>query len=194
MASNAIRRARMDEKECKAPSTQAGEFVREEIEHVREGVHGARNTKQAIAIALSKARRAGVQLPPPKKATVSAKVRRQAERDAQKGAARKPVRPSRTRSRAVLQALQHEGRGSASRSQLSRQARARARRRGCLPASALRLTATQRGARAGALPAGLRLNDGVGTCSNVQKSKGEILKLEVNEWIARVGSQDKGNG
>lgn len=149
MASNAIRCARMDEKECKAPSTQAGEFVREEIEHVREGVHGARNTKQAIAIALSKARRAGVQLPPPKKATVSAKVRRQAERDAQKGAARKPVRPSRTRSRAVLQALQHEGHGSASRSQLSRQARARARRRGPQARRRSAVTAVQTKVRKG---------------------------------------------
>jgi hypothetical protein len=128
--SDVVRRAREDAKKGKAPSTQAGEFVREEIEHVREGVHGARSIKQAIAIGLSKARRAGVKLSPPKKGTVSAKVRRQAERDSRKGARRKHARPSRTRSRAVLRALQRESRTSASRSQLSRQAKASARRRG----------------------------------------------------------------
>ncbi len=67
-----IERARKDEREGKAPSTQAGEFVREEIDHVREGKHGARSVKQAIAIGLSKARRAGVKLPPPRKGSVSA--------------------------------------------------------------------------------------------------------------------------
>jgi hypothetical protein len=61
-----LERAKKDKREGKSPSTQAGEFVREEIEHVREGKHGARSTKQAIAIGLSKARRAGVDLPPPK--------------------------------------------------------------------------------------------------------------------------------
>ena len=78
-----LERAEEDKKEGKAPSTQAGEFVREEIEHVREGKHGARSTKQAIAIGLSKARRAGVDLPPPKKG--SKKTRKQAARDVQKG-------------------------------------------------------------------------------------------------------------
>src|SRR5437868_2964530 len=66
-----IERAKKDKNEGKSPSTQAGEFVHEEIEHVREGKHGARSTQQAIAIGLSKARRAGVELPPPKKGTVS---------------------------------------------------------------------------------------------------------------------------
>src|SRR5215471_5470715 len=80
-----IERAREDEKEGKAPSTQAGEFVREEIEHIREGKHGARSTKQAIAIGLSKARRAGVKLPPPKEGKSSANTRRQASRDYAKG-------------------------------------------------------------------------------------------------------------
>ena len=79
-------RARKDARQGKSPSTQAGEFVREEIEHVREGKHGARSAKQAIAIGLSKARRAGVKLPPPKKgAAVSARTRRQAARDYSKG-------------------------------------------------------------------------------------------------------------
>src|SRR5216683_2515625 len=75
-----LERAAEDKREGKAPSTQAGEFVREEIEHVREGKHGARSTKQAIAIGLSKARRAGVALPPPKRGRVSEKTRRSAER------------------------------------------------------------------------------------------------------------------
>ena len=81
-----IERAKEDAREGKAPSTQAGEFVREEIHHVREGKHGARSTKQAIAIGLSKARRAGVKLPPPKKGTASASTRRQAARDTAKAA------------------------------------------------------------------------------------------------------------
>ena len=74
-------RARKDKQEGKSPSTQAGEFVHEEIEHIREGRHGARSTEQAIAIGLSKARRAGVKLPPPKRGTVSEEVREQAGRD-----------------------------------------------------------------------------------------------------------------
>src|SRR6185503_16760183 len=78
-----LERARKDRREGKAPSTQAGEFVHEEIEHVREGKHGARSTKQAIAIGLSKARRAGVELPPPKKG--SKKIKEQSKRDLRKG-------------------------------------------------------------------------------------------------------------
>jgi hypothetical protein len=128
--SDVIRRAREDAEKGKSPSTQAGEFVREEIEHVREGVHGARNIKQAIAIGLSKARRAGVKLPLPKKGTASAKIRRQAERDTKKGARHKQVRPSPTRSRSVLRALKRESYTTASRSELSKQTEATARRRG----------------------------------------------------------------
>ena len=75
-----IERAEQDKREGKAPSTQAGEFIREEMHHIREGKHGARSTKQAIAIGLSKARRAGVKLPPPGKGTVSEKTRKSAER------------------------------------------------------------------------------------------------------------------
>src|SRR4026207_2510306 len=80
-----IERARKDAREGESPSTQAGEFVHEEIEHIREGKHGARSTEQAIVIGLSKARRAGVKLPPPKKGTVSREVRKQAERDLERG-------------------------------------------------------------------------------------------------------------
>src|SRR5215210_3110403 len=80
-----IERARQAKREGKAPSTQAGEFVKETIEHIRKGKHGARSAKQAIAIGLSKARRAGVKLPPPKKGKTSERTRHSAELDYQKG-------------------------------------------------------------------------------------------------------------
>src|SRR5713226_2885394 len=124
-----IRKARKDKREGKAPSTQAGEFVREEIEHVRRGKHGARSTKQAIAIGLSKARRAGVKLPPPKKGKTSARTRKQATRDYRRGQSGRSGTASAKRSRAVLRALRREGHRAASKKALSSQAR-RARRRG----------------------------------------------------------------
>jgi len=120
-----LARAQEDKREGKAPSTQAGEFVREEIEHVREGKHGARSTKQAIAIGLSKARRAGVKLKPPKKG--SKKTKKQAARDVKKGKS-KSTKTSAKRSRATLQALKKEGRSAASKKALSRQARTAARK------------------------------------------------------------------
>jgi Family of unknown function (DUF6496) len=126
----AIERAREDAREGKSPSTQAGEFVHEEIEHVREGKHGARSPKQAIAIGLSKARRAGIKLPPPRKGSVAAKTRRQAARDSKRGRSGRSRRPSRTRSRATLGALRRESKGTTSRTALSRQGRSSARRRG----------------------------------------------------------------
>jgi uncharacterized protein DUF6496 len=118
-------RVEKDRREGKAPSTQAGEFVREEIEHVREGKHGARSSRQAIAIGLSKARRAGVELPPPREGTVSRRTRRQAVRDARAGARAVSSR----RSRAALRALTREGRAAASRNAFSRQGRTAAARR-----------------------------------------------------------------
>ena len=123
-----LKRAAEDEREGKAPSTQAGEFVKEEMEHVRRGKHGARNTKQAIAIGLSKARRAGVNLKPPKKGTTSAKTRKSAESAYRKGQSGKK-KTSRKRSRAVEGALQREGHSAASRKNLSRQAKSAARKR-----------------------------------------------------------------
>src|SRR5689334_5295349 len=93
-----IERARQDAREGKAPSTQAGEFVREEMEHIREGKHGARSTKQAIAIGLSKARRAGVKLKPPKPGEASERTRKQAKRDTRKGQTRSASKPSAKRS------------------------------------------------------------------------------------------------
>jgi Family of unknown function (DUF6496) len=122
-----LERAHEDAAEGKSPSTQAGEFVREEIEHVREGKHGARSTKQAIAIGLSKARRAGVKLPLPGSST-SKQTRRKARQDSK--AAAKPHKPSPKRSRAVTKALKREQRSSASPRALSRQAHQAAASRG----------------------------------------------------------------
>jgi len=132
----AIERAREDEREGKAPSTQAGEFVREEMEHIREGEHGARSPQQAIAIGLSKARRAGVKLPPPKRGQAPTRTRKQAKRDlrrARKGTRRKP---SARRARATKRALKREGHSAASRKALSRQTRSAARRRSARSRSA----------------------------------------------------------
>jgi Family of unknown function (DUF6496) len=123
-----LERAREDRREGKSPSTQAGEFVKEEIEHIREGKHGARSTKQAIAIGLSKARRAGVELPPPESGSTSAETREQAKRDLKKGQKR-TTKKSAKRSRATLAALKREGRSAASKTALSRQARTAAKRR-----------------------------------------------------------------
>ena len=128
-----IERAHKDAREGKSASTQAGEFVREEMHHIREGKHGARSTKQAIAIGLSKARRAGVRLPA-KKGT-SARTRAQAKRDLAKG--RRPRRKtSRTRARAVTGALKREGRTAASRRALAKQAHSSAKRRSAAQRSA----------------------------------------------------------
>jgi hypothetical protein len=124
-----MERVRRDKRQGKSASTQAGEFVREEIHHVREGKHGARSAKQAIAIGLSKARLAGVKLRAPQKGSSSKKVRSHAQRDLAKGRARHRE-TSRTRSRGVLSALRRESRSSASKLALSRQTRAAARRRG----------------------------------------------------------------
>src|SRR5436190_13419513 len=124
-----IERARRDKRAGKAPTTQAGEFVREEIEHVRQGKHGARSTKQAIAIGLSKARRAGVRLKPPRKGQASARTRKSAERAYRAGQHRTRTRPSARRSRATSRALKREPRGSVSKQALSKQARSTAARR-----------------------------------------------------------------
>lgn len=124
-----IKRARKDKREGKSPSTQAGEFVREEMDHIREGKHGAASAKQAIAIGLSKARRAGVKLPPPKKGASSKRVRKQAKRDLQKGQSSSRTTPSKSRSRASKKALKKQPRSAASHRALSRQAHAAARKR-----------------------------------------------------------------
>jgi hypothetical protein len=126
-----LQRAEEDKREGKAPSTQAGEFVKEEMDHIREGKHGAASTKQAIAIGLSKARRAGVDLPPPKKGRTSEKTRKSAESAYRAGhsSARKK-KPSGKRSRATENALKRQPRKTASKKSLSSQAHQAANRRG----------------------------------------------------------------
>jgi len=123
-----LERAAKDKRAGKAPSTQAGEFVREEMDHVREGKHGARSTKQAIAIGLSKARRAGVDLPPPKKGETSEKTRTGARRAVAAGK-RGDTDVSTKRSRATTKALKREPHAAASKKALATHARAAARRK-----------------------------------------------------------------
>ena len=125
-----VERAREDAREGKSASTQAGEFVREEMHHVREGKHGAASAKQAIAIGLSKARRAGVKLQAPRKGKASARTTKQAKRDYRRGQSNSRRKPSATRSRATTEALKEGGHTAASHRSLSRQARASAKKRG----------------------------------------------------------------
>jgi len=124
-----LERAREDAREGKSPSTQAGEFVREEIDHIREGKHGAASAKQAIAIGLSEARRAGVKLPPPKAGTTSPQVRKKAERDIEVGQSGTKKKTSAKRSKAVENALKKKGHAAASHAALSRQAKQAAAKR-----------------------------------------------------------------
>jgi hypothetical protein len=124
-----LRKARRDARAGKSPSTQAGEFVREEIDEIRAGKHGARSAKQAIAIGLSKARRAGVDLPPPKRGSTSEATRRNAQRAYEAGHSGHAKKPNPKRSRATLRALRREGSAAVTPSALSRQAREQARTR-----------------------------------------------------------------
>src|SRR5436190_13888964 len=134
MPEEAEERAREDERQGKSPSTQAGEFVREEMEHIREGEHGARSPEQAIAIGLSKARRAGVKLPPPKRA--KSRTKSQAKRDLAKGRSGRRKKPATRRSRATKRALRRESRRSASKRALSKHGRRVANRRSARSRSA----------------------------------------------------------
>ena len=124
-----LERARKAKREGKSPSTQAGEFVHEEIEHIREGKHGARSAKQAIAIGLSKARRAGVALKPPPKGRTSERTRKSAAAAYRAGHAKHPHAPSPRRARAGTAQLKGESKRAASHEALSRQARSAAKRR-----------------------------------------------------------------
>ena len=125
-----LERAREDAREGKSPSTQAGEFVREEMHHIREGKHGAASTKQAIAIGLSKARRAGVKLGTPRGKNVSAATKQKAAGDSRRGQSDSGKSVSRQRSRATSNALKREGHSAASKKALSRHAKSTARKRG----------------------------------------------------------------
>src|SRR5687768_3551180 len=124
-----IERARKDKREGKSASTQAGEFVREEIHHIREGKHGARSTEQAIAIGLSKARRSGVKLGAPKRGQARASTRKQAKRDLRKGSKGRRTATSPRRARASMKALKRAGRSAASKTALARHAKRVGRRR-----------------------------------------------------------------
>lgn len=139
-----LERARRDKQEGKAPTTQAGEFIREEFHHIREGKHGARSAQQAIAIGLSKARRSGVELKPPAEGQASQSTREKAERDFERGHGRAPVRRATPRRRAAAaSALQREGRASGSKTAIARQSRRAASRR----SKAQRGAAAKRAAR-----------------------------------------------
>lgn len=142
-ARRAIKRAKADKRAGKSASTQAGEFVREEIKTIRRGTHGARSAKQAIAIGLSEARRAGVDLPPPKKGSTKRKTRKSAEYAYEAGQGKRKPRRKKRVSRAVKKVLKSEPRRSASPRALSRQAKSAAKKRG--PAS--RSAAAKKAAR-----------------------------------------------
>lgn len=163
-----IERARRDKREGKAPTTQAGEFVREEIEHIREGKHGARSAAQAIAIGLSKARRAGVALPPPEKGEASEKTRRSAQRALKAGETEPNAKVSPKRSRAITTALQREGQAAASETALARQARVAARER----------TASERSAAA----------------RKAVRTKGPAERSEAAQKAARTRARHKAGG
>src|SRR6478736_3221568 len=141
-----LERAEQDKREGKSPGTQAGEFVREEIHHIREGKHGAKAAKQAVAIGLAKARRAGVDLPPPTGGSVSEKTRKSAARDSKRGHSRKKKAVSARRSRSSEAALKREPRSAASHKALSRQAKsaARTRKKSATTATQSRRTQTRR--------------------------------------------------
>ena len=143
-----LARVRADRRQGKAASTQAGEFIKEEMDHIREGVHGARSTKQAIAIGLSKARRAGVNLPPPKKGNASAATQKQAARDLARGH-EASAHTSSKRSRATLKALKREGSEAASPGALARQARTAATSRSRAERSAMAKKASRTKGAAG---------------------------------------------
>jgi hypothetical protein len=129
-----IKRAQRDKRQGKSASTQAGEFVHDEIKKIRKGEHGARSAKQAIAIGLSEARRAGVDLKPPKKGTTSERTRKNAEREYEKGQKHEPI--SRKRSRARVKALKREPTSTVSHDALSKQARTAAKKRSASSRSA----------------------------------------------------------
>lgn len=125
------KKAQEDLLDGKSPTTAAGEFVHEEIEHLQEGKHGARSPQQAIAIGLSKARRAGIPLKPPAKGKTSPSTRHKAERDYEKGQKDPQTSEEGTtkRGRARMEAMKREPKSSASHSALSRQAKSAARKR-----------------------------------------------------------------
>jgi uncharacterized protein DUF6496 len=124
-----IKRARRDKQEGKSASTQAGEFVREEIDKIRRGEHGAFSTKQAIAIGLSEARRAGVDLPPPKRGQTTERTRKSAEYAYEAGQGERKTKRRPRVARAVSQALKRAPCSTVSQEALSPQAHSAASNR-----------------------------------------------------------------
>ena len=149
-----IEKARKDKREGKSPSTQASEFVHEEIDKIRRGEHGARSTKQAIAIGLSEARRAGVDQPPPKRGRATDRTRKGAEYANEAGQGERKTKRRPRVSRGVLRALKREPRGSASHAALSRQARSSASQRTAAQRSAAARKAARTKGAAGRSAAG----------------------------------------
>lgn len=144
-----IQKARADKRAGKSPSTQAGEFVKEQMDKIRHGEHGARSARQAVAIGLSEARRAGVDLPPPKKGRTSARTRRSAKYAYEAGQGRRKPRRRPRVSRAVKKVLKSEPRRAASKRALSRQTHSAARRRSAASRSAAARKASRtKGAKA----------------------------------------------
>jgi hypothetical protein len=127
-----IEKAKKDEAEGKSASTQAGEFVHDEIEKVKKGKHGVRSVKQAIAIGLSEARRSGIQLPPPKSG--GAALKKKAKQDEEKARSHKPV--SQKRSRAIIKALKKEPTSTVTHETLSKQSKSAAKKRSASSRSA----------------------------------------------------------
>jgi len=144
-----IERARKDRRQGKAPTTQAGEFVREEIEKIRRGEHGARSPEQAIAIGLSQARRAGVPLRPPRKGQAKERTRRSAEYAYEAGQHKRRIRRRPRVARAVKRALEREPRSTVSPGALSRHAKRAAARRTAADRSAAARKATRTNTRRG---------------------------------------------
>jgi hypothetical protein len=145
-----IQRARNAKRAGKSPSTQASEFVREEIRDIRKGKHGARSAKQAVAIGLSKARRAGVDLPPPEKGETSEKTRQSAKSAYRLGHGGAPKRKTTAKRRqASQQALEREGTAAASHDALSRQAKSAAKKRTAADRSAAAKKAARTKGQAG---------------------------------------------
>jgi hypothetical protein len=151
-AKSTVERAKKDLREGKSPTTAAGAFVHEEIEHVRRGKHGARSAKQAIAIGLSQARRAGIPLPPPAPGKAKEKTRRSAERALQKGQTAPEQKPASRDSRTREEVLKREPKNTVSRKALSAQARSAARRRRTATASATPKKTTAKHASPGHAP------------------------------------------
>ena len=151
-----IAKARKDKREGKSPSTQAGEFVRAEIDRIRRGKHGARSPQQAIAIGLSEARRAGVDLPPPKKGKAKESTRKSAEYAYEAGQGKRKTERRPRVARAAKEALKREPRSSVSKSALSRQAKSAASRRTAADrsAAARKGAATKRAATKGSATKG----------------------------------------